>query len=73
MDQSVCGQEVCENQLRGALRFVNLLEHLLQQHQIITYQYEIEVHDQESYLVSQRHLRAILLTLLALFARACPD
>lgn len=67
------GQEVSENQLLAALRFVTSLEHLRQQQPLLTYQTELEEPDQEAHLEAQRQLRAIELTLKALIARAWPD
>lgn len=67
------GQEVTENQLLAALRFVTSLEHLRQQQPLLTYQTELEEPDQEAHLEAQRQLRAIELTLKALIARAWPD
>lgn len=67
------GQEVSENQLLAALRFVTSLEHLRQQQPLLTYQTELEDPDQEAHLEAQRQLRAIELTLKALIARAWPD
>lgn len=44
------GQEVSENQLLAALRFVTSLEHLRQQQPLLTYQTELEEPDQEGIL-----------------------
>lgn len=67
------GQEVSENQLIAALRFVTSLEQLRQQQPLLLYQTELEEPDQEAHLEAQRQLRAIELTLKALIARAWPD
>lgn len=67
------GQEVSENQLIAALRFVTTLEHLRQQQPLLTYQTDLEEPSQETHLEAQRQLRALELTLKALIARAWPD
>ncbi|ECG8589893.1 hypothetical protein FNI11_09020 [Salmonella enterica subsp. salamae] len=67
------GQEVSENQLLAALRFVTSLEYLRQQQPLLTYQTEQEEPGREAHLEAQRQLRAIELTLKALIARSWPD
>ncbi len=44
------GQEVSENQLLAALRFVTSLEHLRQQQPLLTYQTELEEPDRRRIL-----------------------
>lgn len=67
------GQDVSENQLISALRFVASLEQLRQLQPILHYQTDIESGGQEAQLQAQSQLRAIELTLKALVARVWPD
>ena len=67
------GQDVSENQLISALRFVASLEHLRQQQPLLNYQTEFDTGSQDVQVKAQRQLRAIELTLKSLVARVWPD
>lgn len=67
------GQDVSENQLISALRFVAALEQLRQHQPILNYQTDIEHMQPDAQMRAQRQLRAIELTLKALVARVWPD
>lgn len=67
------GQDVSENQLISALRFVAALEQLRQLQPILHYQTDIEAGSPEAQMQAQSQLRAIELTLKALVARVWPD
>ena len=67
------GQDVSENQLMSALRFVASLEHLRQQQPLLNYQTEFDTGSQDAQVKAQRQLRAIELTLKSLVARVWPD
>ena len=67
------GQDVSENQLISALRFVASLEQLRQQQPILKYQTEIAPVEPDAQMRAQRQLRAIELTLKSLIARVWPD
>ncbi|MDA8515296.1 STY4199 family HEPN domain-containing protein [Citrobacter sp. Igbk 16] len=67
------GQDVSENQLISALRFVAALEQLRQQQPLLNYQTDIEIGGPDAQMRAQRQLRAIELTLKALVARVWPD
>lgn len=67
------GQDVSENQLISALRFVASLEQLRQQQPLLKYPTEIERAEPDAQMRAQRQLRAIELTLKSLIARVWPD
>ncbi|MBJ3593367.1 hypothetical protein JGC56_19835 [Salmonella enterica subsp. enterica serovar Saintpaul] len=67
------GQEVSENQLISALRFVVSLEHLRQRQPLLNYQTDMESGEPDAQMRAQRQLRAIELTLKGLVARVWPD
>lgn len=67
------GQDVSENQLISALRFVASLEQLRQQQPLLNYQTEFAAGGEEAQMTARRQLRAIELTLKALIARVWPD
>lgn len=67
------GEDVSENQLISALRFVASLEQLRQQQPLLKYPTEIERAEPDAQMRAQRQLRAIELTLKSLIARVWPD
>ena len=73
MPQYESGQDVSENQLISALRFVAALEQLRQEQPLLNYQTDIDIGGQDAQMRAQRQLRAIELTLKALVARVWPD
>ena len=66
------GQDVSENQLIAAMRFVTSLEYLRLQQPLLTYETG-RVPEKESQLQAQKQVRAIELMIKGLIQQAWPD
>jgi hypothetical protein len=67
------GQEVSDNQLIAATRFVTALEHVKRQQPLLTYNTELAPADEAHQQQAQKQVRALELMLKALVLKAWPD
>ena len=67
------GQDVSDNQLIAATRFVTALEHVRQQQPLLTYSTELAPADEAQQLQAQKQVRAVEMMLKALVLKAWPD
>jgi len=67
------GQEVSDNQLIAATRFVTSLEHLRMQQPLLTYSTELGDSDHAQQQQAQKQVRALEMTIKGLILQAWPD